>query len=166
MLNDSFLKNQISMSPLSSSSTLRPKGQKAKRPLLFTLTLTSLIDAFSILVIFLLSNYSTSSQPINLDGKIQLPMASKGSDLNLGTVIRVSEGHFYIEDREVAPNDMPKRLFEIKHSAGGNTVGNFLIIQADKKIMYESLSPIILAGSHAGFEKFSFAVLQSGGSGK
>ena len=94
MLTSSFLKNQTLMSPLNEASTLKPHSGKGKRPLLFTLTLTSLIDAFSILVIFLLSNYSTSSQPKNLDAKMQLPMASKSADLNIGTVIKVSEGRY------------------------------------------------------------------------
>src|ERR1700722_13477423 len=99
MLNNSFLKNQIQMSPLSSASTLKPKGGKGKRPLLFTLTLTSLIDAFSILVIFLLSNYTTSSQPMNLDPKMQLPMSQAASELNVGTVLRVSDGRYFIEEK-------------------------------------------------------------------
>ncbi len=166
MLDTSHIKNQIQMSPLGGTSSLRPKGGKGKRPLMFTLTLTSLIDAFSILVIFLLSNYSTSAQPLNLEGKMQLPMASKSTDLAAGTVVKINDGRYYIDDKEVAANDMPRRLYEIKQKIGSSSDANSLIIQADRKVEYASLSPIILAGSHAGFEKFSFAVLQGGGTVK
>jgi biopolymer transport protein ExbD len=37
-----------------------------------------------------------------------------------------------------------------------------LIIQADKRMDYTQISPVLQAGAHAGFQKFKFAVLQEG----
>jgi biopolymer transport protein ExbD len=164
VLTDGFLKNRSLEGVLVRQSSLKPKGGKGKRALLFTLTLTSLIDAFSILVIFLLTSASNTGQPLDFRGKMQLPLTQVSEELGMGTVVRIESGRYFVNEKELNVSQIPKALYDIKQLAVKNSdVNDALIIQADKAIQYAGLSPVILAASHAGFEKFRFAVLPAGG---
>jgi biopolymer transport protein ExbD len=157
MLEKTLLQSNVFMGPLRGQSTLRPKGNSFKRSLLFTLTLTSLIDAFVIIVIYLLVNFGNPNQNLKVNGDIQLPQAVQNDQMGEGTMISLNNGHYFIEDKEVAFGDITKKFVEIAQGANFN---QNLVIQADKKTDYEILSPIILAGSQAGFHQFKFAVIQ------
>lgn len=157
MLGHSILNNQSMQSPLSAQSAIKPENGKKKRSLLMSLTLTSLIDAFSILVIFLLSSSSNSGQPLDMRGKLQLPASAQSESVGFGTVVKLDMGHYFVNDKEVSLDQLTKALYDI-------TGKDSLIIQADRRAGFSSLSPVILAASHAGFEKFKFAVLQTSGS--
>jgi biopolymer transport protein ExbD len=157
MLERSFLRREIFTGPLSGGSNLKPRGKSFKRSLLFSLTLTSLIDAFVIIVIYLLVNFGNPNQNLKVDGAIQLPQAVQNDQMGEGTMFSIKNGHYFIEDKEVAFSDITKRFVEISQ---GTNFNQNLVIQADKKTDYETLSPIILAGSQAGFHQFKFAVIQ------
>ena len=157
MLNRSYLKSQFSSGPMVGQSSLKPMGSRMRRSLMFTLTLTSLIDAFIIVVIYLLVNFGNPTATLKLDGNIQLPLAVHNDQLNEGTIVSVNNGHYFIDDKELNLSDVTKRLVEIIQTKEGD---QNLVIQADKKTDYASLSPLILAGSQAGFHQFKFAVLQ------
>jgi biopolymer transport protein ExbD len=166
VLNQGFLKhNRLLGEQLVQQSQLKPKGGKGKRPLLFSLTLTSLIDAFSILVIFLLTNANNTGQPLDFRGRLQLPLSQQSEALGMGAVIKVVEGRYFINNKEVSASEIPRELYQIKQSMVKAEIvdsSDALIVQADRHLEYASLSPIILAASHAGFEKFKFAVLPNG----
>src|SRR5258708_39586811 len=101
MLSRSVLKDQIMKSSLKAQSTLRPKGGKKRKTLVFSLTLTSLIDAFSILVIYLLINFG-ASQTVQPGKDMQLPMATQTDSMDVGTVVSINKGRYFVDDREVA----------------------------------------------------------------
>lgn len=159
MLSRSLLKDQISRSPLSGQATIRPKGQRKGRPLMFNLMLTSLIDAFSILVIFLLMN--TSDVGANLQSRqgMELPAATVGKMIESGTIIRFESGRFFVDDKFVETKDLTRVLLEKRKQMDPpeNQIYK-LIVQSDRKTNFGDLNPIILAGSQAGFQQFKFAV--------
>ena len=165
MLGHGYLKHQSLQGSLIQQSQLKPKGGRRNRPLLFTLTLTSLIDAFSILVIFLLTSASNTGQPLDFRGHMQLPLSQRSDELGVGTVIRIVDGRYYVNEKEVSVQQIPQLLYTIKKDSKATDMDS-LIIQADRRVEYASLSPIILSASHAGYEKFKFAVLPVGGSTK
>ena len=158
MLNQSYLANQSFQSPLKGQSSLKPAGWRKARPLMFALSLTSLIDAFSILVIYLLMNFGTASEESQLAKGMQLPKAGQSSLIENGPVVRVTEGKYYIGENELSTKQLTQALVQIKQ----REKKVHLIIQADRRLDFAQLSPVIQAGSHAGFEKFKFAVLKNG----
>jgi biopolymer transport protein ExbD len=158
MLERSILKSQAFGGPLVGQSTLKPKGNQGKRSLMFVLTLTSLIDAFTIIVIYLLVNFGNPSQELKMG--LQLPEASRNDEISIGTTVSVNQGHYFIEDKEVSLSDLTKLFVGIVQS---KSTDQNLIIQADKATDYDALSPVIMAGSQAGFNHFKFAVIQSAG---
>ncbi len=151
-----ILANTTMRSALGSQSALKPKAALGKKALVITLILTSLVDVFSILVIYLLVNTS-ASQEITLKGDIELPIAHNTSVIESGLVLRIDGKDLYIDDQIVASEDLLSKLEEMAMQT--------LIIQADRKIAFSELSPILLIASRTGYSKVRFAVIRGDGAG-
>ena len=146
-------------SALASTSMLRPKsGSGHRRTMIASLMLTSLVDAFSILVIFLIMNHAANNETVNTD-KVILPTARESELIQQGVVVRVEAGKFMVEDKPVALGNLIAELKKLNSSVDvARREG--LIIVADRLMDYADLSPVILAGSQSGFTKFKFAVIR------
>jgi biopolymer transport protein ExbD len=160
MLERSYLKGNMRNWGLKKQSTLKPKGDGGKRTLMFSLTLTSLIDAFTIIVIYLLVNFGNPNQNLKLNGNIDLPQAVQNDDVGEGTIVSIKDGRYFFDNKEISLANVTRELVQVIQTKSGD---QNLVIEADKTTDYQALSPIILAGSQAGFHQFKFAVLQSGG---
>ena len=151
----SILKKLGSNTPLKSLKRLHATGGGGKeKSLFFSLNLTTLIDAFCILVIFLLSNMNGRVQNIQENQKIMLPVALKTEALDQGLVVRIEQGQFYLEDKVITKPDLAKAIFAAK-----KTNVSSLIIQADRGSDYENIALVLRAGGQAGYEKYIFAVM-------
>lgn len=146
-------------SALGNQSMIRPTGNGAGRVMTASLMLTSLVDAFSILVIFLIMNNATSSEVVNIGEKIQLPTARESSMIENGVVVRIEKGQFLVDEKPVALSGLAAKLKSLNSSVD-TARREGLIIVADRGLNYEELSPVILAGSSSGFTKFKFAILK------
>jgi biopolymer transport protein ExbD len=160
LMSSSPLKRTLLHSPLANAGTLRPTNGKTKRTMFASLMLTSLVDAFSILVIFLIMNHSASQESLDVDTKaLALPRATEGQLIMEGVTVRVDKGGFLVDKRVVQKGqlvDTLKRLYAASSAAKKDGI----IIVADKSMGYEELNPVILAGSQAGFSKFKFAIIR------
>lgn len=147
-------------SALAGTSKLRPEnGGKVGRTMVASLMLTSLVDAFSILVIFLIMSHSASQDVVNID-KLKLPEASYSGFIQQGVVVRVEDGRFVVDEKPVSLGALHATLK--KYNDGPDAAKKEgLVIVADKQLDYADLSPVILAGSSAGFTKFKFAVIKN-----
>lgn len=162
MLNNAKpLSNTHLGSALAGTSMIRPTGfGKGGRSLTAGLMLTSLVDAFSILVIFLIMNHSASTDVVNLGDKIQLPTALESQFIHEGITIRVENGGFVVEETPVKLPQLAAYLKKMNDGTENVAKKEGLIIVADRNLDYADLSPVILAGSQAGFTKFKFAVIR------
>lgn len=125
-----------------------------------SLMLTSLVDAFSILVIFLLMNHSASQESLDVDTqRLALPRASDSQLIMQGVTVRIDPTGILIEKQLVPKSQLVQRLKQI-YAESPEAKRDGLIIVADKSMGYEELNPVILAGSQAGFSKFKFAVIR------
>lgn len=158
MLEQSSPLNQSMLnSALKGQSRLRPNGNRFKKKLMASLMLTSLVDAFSILVIFLIMNHSASQESLEFDNrKLTLPKAEQSQVIQNGVVVKIQGGHFIVDSNEVAINQLAQALEASKGEIDAKKDG--LIIIADKKLDFADLSPVIAVGSQAGFSKFKFVV--------
>jgi biopolymer transport protein ExbD len=161
MLNAaSPLEKSMLSSALAGQSRLRPTNGRHRRNMVVGLMLTSLVDAFSILVIFLIMNHSSNQDVVNIGDNMKLPVAADSQVIQSGVSVRI-EGHnkFFVEDKAVDMSDLAVHLRAMNESADiAKKEG--LVIVADRNMDYEALSPVILAGSQAGFTKFKFAVVR------
>ncbi len=157
--NASPLKRSMLGSALAGTSRIRPSGSRARRTMVAGLMLTSLVDAFSILVIFLIMSHSTNQEVLNVGDKIQLPQARESQFIQEGVVVRVEGGRYFVDDKPVALSTLAASLKS--HNDGAIAAKKEgLIIIADRQLDYADLSPVILAGSNAGFIKYKFAVIR------
>lgn len=151
-LNQSMLN-----SALKGQSRLRPNGGHIRKRLMASLMLTSLVDAFSILVIFLIMNHSTSQEALDFDNKeLVLPKAEQSQVIQNGVVVKIDGNHFSVDSKNVTINQLAGALEASK--ADVDAVKDGLIIVADRKLDFADLSPVIAVGSQVGFSKFKFVV--------
>lgn len=163
MASSSILKKQRPLTSLIESQVvMNPKSKRGKsNALAFSLNLTALIDAFAILVIFLLSNYNGDAQNLDFSAKTQLPTASYSEILNMGTVVKIENGVFSVDEKKVTLETIVEKLIEAKKAKKdqADEIKNSLIIIADKDLDFNTLSPVIRAGGQAGFDSYKFAVM-------
>jgi biopolymer transport protein ExbD len=150
-----------SKSTLSPLQTLKNGGQfkvdQKSQGHAAILPLTSLIDAFSIIVIYLLIGTQSGGIETNVSSQMQLPIAEQGSTIEKETsIVRIENGVYYINDQAVAVSELGAKLAALKGSADSDSIE--ILIQADRKMTYASLDPLLRAGSEAGIQKLKFAV--------
>lgn len=154
------LKRTLLQSPLKQQSTLRPTNGRRRRTMFASLMLTSLVDAFSILVIFLIMNTSANQDTLDVDmQKMALPKATNSQLIMEGVTVRIEGNSFEVDKKPVRKDQLVSTLKQI-YSTSNEAKKDGLIIVADKNLGYEELNPVLLAGSQAGFSKFKFAVIK------
>lgn len=67
----------------------RPK-RNGKRSVVAMLSLTAMVDMFTVLAVFLLQNYQTTGEVIELSDEVKLPRASQVKELKPANVVMVS----------------------------------------------------------------------------
>ncbi len=150
-------------SPLLEAMRVDPsaRGRRSKKKTVMTLILTSLVDAFSIMLLYLLVQNTGNGSTLELTKSEKLPTAVKTEALNAGTLVRIEGNRYFIGDQQVESVALAQKLQEQKAQVGASSdQAESLIIQADKSVDFASLTPVIRAGSISGFHKFKFAVLQ------
>lgn len=158
----SILHETALQSVLAGESQINPKHGKWKRNINADLLLTALIDAFSILVIFLLMSFSSTGDILFIGKNTELPKASLATMLERNPVVKIEEGKLYVEDKEVTAETIVTELLALRakftETRPNEEYPGIVTIQADRRVKYEQLNSIVLAASHAGFSDVRFAV--------
>lgn len=149
--------------PLKAASTLKRHGSGRGRSAVATLMLTSLVDAFSILVLFLMMNTGSQQPDIKFSDSIKLPLAQASAGLLETTTLRIEQDGFYVNNESVSEAGLVSALEGARTKAEGllsKERSEELLIIADQEMDYEKLNPIILKMNEAGFSTLKFAVMQ------
>ena len=113
IIANSIIKETSLASPLLASSTLNPQGGKRGKELMAGVILTSLIDAFSILVIYLLMNFSISGEVLLVSKEMQLPSAKAIVEIERTAVVKLDESNqIFVEEKLVKVKDLVSVLIE------------------------------------------------------
>jgi biopolymer transport protein ExbD len=150
------------------------RRKRRAKPLIPQLNLTSMIDVFTILLIFLLKSYSASVIDIARD--LILPESVMNKQPVPTVIVAVTQSDILVEDKPVLSLDdvnweketlMIEPLFQYlmnerdnildTHLEGGFT-GN-IIVEADKNIEYGLLKRVMHTCGQAEFNDISLAVL-------
>lgn len=86
------------------------KRRKSRRSVTAVLSLTAMVDLFTVLVIFLLQNYNTTGEIIYIPKEVTLPKAERVNELKPALVITVSAKEVLVDNNVAATFD------EIKNS--------------------------------------------------
>lgn len=84
------------------------KRRKGKRGVTAILSLTAMVDMFTVLVIFLLQNYNTTGEVLFIPKEVVLPKANRVAELQPSVVVTVSAKEIFVEDKVVATFDQVK----------------------------------------------------------
>lgn len=163
MIKQNVISSTALSSPLLTASFLNPQGKRWKKSLAADLLLTALIDAFSILVIFLLMNFSSNGEILFMSKDMQLPKAALGEMLERNPVIKVEDGKVFLEEKQLTAEALIQELLNLrktyKETHAGEEIPSTITVQADRRTKYEALNQVVLACAHAGFSDLKFAVI-------
>lgn len=126
--------------------------------LALALPLTSLIDAFSIIVIYLLIGTQNSGIESKIPTRMNLPSAEHSLALDKETpTLSIQKGVYRLNDEIVAVNSLGQKLAELKRNLKEES--KELLVQADQEMKFQDLDPLLKMSSQSGFEKLKFAVV-------
>lgn len=146
-------------SPLGSVMSGQKSGGRRKKDMSTPLLLTALVDAFSILVIFLLVQVSGVPNDFEAQDGIKLPQASAvdmNTDPNMKDVLNlvITKQGYVLNGEALKLSDLKARLSQ----AGRESKTSRLVIQADEKGDFDLLTPVLSLTAEAGISKLEFAV--------
>lgn len=146
-------------------------------PSTFKIQITSMVDMFVILLVFLLKSYSTS--PVNIaprEGMVLPESSALANPVDVAKVIISNDG-VYLNDEQVLVLDkgqvpakeldsrdsrfikpLYKALVEQAKGAKPETQGQ-LLLQADRELSYQQIEKILFTSGAAGFSDVKLAVL-------
>lgn len=148
------------------------------------LMLTSLVDMMTIIVIFLLMNFSANGEVLYMAKDIKLPDAYHGAQLERAPVISVSaeavtfDGKMLlatsdlergevlnVPDLEDALRDEKRRYEQIHANDPDHPFRGLVNVQADRRIPFKVIKRIMFACNQSGFGNINFAALAREGGG-
>jgi biopolymer transport protein ExbD len=137
----------------------------------FTLMLTSMVDMFSMLVVFLLQTFSSSPEILITKG-IEIPDSITPSIVKEAPVLAISkDGNLYLDQKLVGatkklvknPNPLMKKLDGIKTNWGKHHAGvafpGEINLQADKEIPSTTVSQVMAILTGGQYHSIQLAVI-------
>jgi biopolymer transport protein ExbD len=162
-----------------SRSNRRQRNKEAK------LNITSLLDVFTIMLLFLLVNFAPKEEDVKLHPGIRLPSSTAEIAAYNAIDVILTEKRLIIEDKEVVrlvKGKFPKSVMdddtiqpyydELKkikrkndritkiNKRKGISKRNIVLFQAEKDISFKLIDKVMMTTAQAGFMNFKFAVLK------
>jgi biopolymer transport protein ExbD len=161
------------------------KFMDRRLPSTFKIQITSMVDMFVILLVFLLKSYSTSPVNITPNDKLTLPVSTSTKDPVDVLKLVVSKGGIFVEDKKVVDlkegkidgkevDDSDTQFIRALYSeldvqaqksrkiAAVNDTVEFdgkVILQADRGLPYELLRKVMYTSMMAGYSDVKIAVM-------
>jgi biopolymer transport protein TolR len=142
-----------------------------------SISLTSLMDIFTILVFFLLVNSAQQQPPSNKD--LTLPLSTANKEMKQNLLIMVTQGDILVQGQKVtdvesaknlADDSIPELLAElrrqslrIKASTDDPIIQQEITIMGDKEIPYKLLRKLMFTCTESDFTRISLAVMKRTG---
>lgn len=142
----------------------------------FELQLTSLMDILVIIVVFLLKNYSVSTNHFSTAPTVQLPFSLSSQTpldsllVQLSTeqlffeqepLVSLSQARFHPRDLDTSGHLIP-RLYERLTQDRQKKKSDIVALQVDREVPYQSLQKILHTLTQAGFPRARLIALHQG----
>ena len=163
---------------IAASKVFGKKFGRGKKQGYASLMLTSLVDMFTIIVIFLLMNFSANGEVLYMSKDIKLPDAYHGAQLERAPVISVSgeavtfDGKMLlatgdlekgdvlnVPELEDALRDEKRRYEQIHQNDPDHPFRGLVNVQADRRIPFKVIKRVMFACNQSGFGNINFAAL-------
>ncbi|MBI5599351.1 MAG: biopolymer transporter ExbD [Deltaproteobacteria bacterium] len=145
-----------------------------------TLTLTSMMDMFTIILVFLLMNYSTQGDILVSDPRLKLPVSTSDKPPRMRLIVQATYDDIIVDGVRVAGvkealagvgflikplyGELNEHARKTEFIARKNAAVKFtgeVIIQGDKRIPFVLLEKIMFTCGQAGYNTISLAVMSS-----
>ncbi len=156
------------------------RGTKRTKRGTFTLRLTSLIDMFTILLIFLLKSYSAEGQIMSIANDLRLPESTSKIAPKTTSVVAITREWILVDGRPVERLDniaagdslvispLKQELLKLRRMSEdigqlSRDMGGFrgdIAIQGDRDMTFNVLKRIMLTCGQVGYNNMHLAVLQ------
>lgn len=130
--------------------------------------ITSMLDMFTIILVFLLNFLDPSTDALQ---EVELPSVPGAAEIEVGTVLTLSqEGVFVDGDQVLALNgalpagaalDPLRARLQARRAAEPDARNPSLLVQCDRRTPYTSVAAILDVAEDAGFGGFRFVVLDA-----
>src|SRR5690554_4304689 len=158
---------------------MRTKFGKPKAPP--GLMLTSLLDMFTIILIFLIVNFKAEDHNFELNDQIELPMSTSRSPFKSSIGVTVTRDSIMVGKEvvlQIDPDGLPRSYFDdgkipelvarletdfaavTKEQQCDPEVEVIVLVQADKDLDYNTLYLVLRSTSIAGFSKYRMATMK------
>ena len=161
------------------------KYMDKRSPSTFKIQITSMVDMFVILLVFLLKSYSTSPVNIAPSDKLTLPASNSTKDPSEVLKLMVSKDGIFVEDKKVVDmqegkvdvkdvdqndtqfiralyTELDEQAKKARSIASVNETLEFdgkVIMQADRSLPYELLRKVMYTSMMAGFSDVKIAII-------
>lgn len=149
---------------------------KRRRLMVAGLTLTSMVDMFSLLVIFLLQTFSTSPELMMVTKGVTLPVASQARELQDAPVLSLSKDGVFLDQKPVGemaallndPTPLLERLQDLRETwlktHPGEEFKGVISLQADRDLSSTAVSQFMGVLPSQNYSTIQLAVVSRGGS--
>ncbi len=159
----------------SSPRIKRMQRRQRRKPHASPIMLTSLMDIFTVLVVFLLAT-SSSGQPLPSSQNIQLPQSTATTLPKTTIVVQISDEHIVVQGQQIASvkdvlasnkADIPALVKELEYrnhilevtTGKKTTEPRKITIMGDKSIPFALLKKAMMSCTQTVYTKISFAIL-------
>jgi len=135
-----------------------------KRAMMVNLSLTSMVDMFAIIVIFLLANQGTMDEWIKTGKVIELPKARADTPPPRAASLQISMEGVYGDEKplmayaQIKQTTAPVTKWLARVPKLGKEGGSYINIVADRRIPFGVIRRVVLACQAAGFGNVNLAV--------
>jgi biopolymer transport protein ExbD len=164
------------------SKVLGGKMQKGRRSTNAELNVVAMVDMMTMLVIFLLQQFSSTGEVLYMQKDIKLPTAQHGQMIELAPVVAISakevvvtgvkvaditeldsdSGYLNIPALEERLRDEKKRWDFIHQSDPNRKWDGMVNIQADQAVPFRIVKRVMFSAGVAGYFNLNFAALDAG----
>ncbi len=166
-------------------SEQRGRAPKKKRP--EGLNITSMMDMFTIILVFLLKSYSADGSVLTNADNLVLPNSiSKKKPQEVNLQVAVTQDMILVDNQPICPTEDIKRIAQTEHDpiaskleerlnaafsqeeemvkmGALNQVMGKVVIQVDKNIEFDVLFKVMNTCGKVGYNKMNFAVMEREG---
>lgn len=154
----------------------KQKKKLRRRALIAGLTLTSMVDMFSLLVIFLLQTFSTSPELVMVTKGVTLPAAVTGREFEDSPVLAISADEIYLDQKFIGktttlladPTPLMRKLQELREQwqrvHPKQKFNGVISLQADRNLPSTVVSQFMGMLPTQTYSTVQLAVISKGGS--
>ncbi len=143
-----------------------------------TLQVTSLLDMFTIILVFLMVSFQAEDKDFVLNADVKLPASSAKNPFKTAVNMAITrkgvfvegkkiydlDGNGKIKDADIVENKIDLVTSGVKsawdHKKKEEGEEDVVVIQADKRIPYKTIHLVMRSAAHAGFFRFRLAIVK------